>query len=174
MDYITREKFSKAINAKFGVGQEIVNDFRVKFGDKAPLNEFILWLRGYKGNDHHEAYILSTSDKELTQALINYGANPHAYEDKALIYAAEDGDGNYQTGSVESLKVLLLYKPSLQAMENALNCTRKFSWSSNPETEALLEKHIQIAKEENAKEKGKRSKPVPKVTPRITMGPVVA
>ncbi len=179
MTYITAERFSNRINSVLHIDKEekgIVKVFKEMFGESAIIQDFVIWLRQMevKNNRNYEDLMLATSDGELTQALIDAGANPHTNDDKALSLAAEDGDDYRGGGKVESLKVLVKYRPSLQALENALNCTLNFSWSSNPRTEALLREHIEIAKKENPEERKERAKSVPKVRHRIVMGPVVA
>lgn len=174
MKTITLKRFSNRINSVLVVDEKrngIVQSFRLKFGDEATLPEFVLWLRkiNQPPKNRYEALMLATNDGELTQDLIDNGADPHAYDDEALSYAAEDGDG----GKVESLKILVKYKPSLQALENALACMLHFSWSSNPTTENLLRGHIKKAKKESKAEKTKRAKTVPEVKPVLVMGPFV-
>ena len=162
MDFLTLERVSRLWPYDERFLHKLKEEF-MKFGSQIPIGEVFLWFK----KTGHEALLLSTNDAEFTQACIDQGADPHANNDRALSFTAEDGDN----GKVATLEVLLKYKPSLQALENALNCTRKFSWSSNPVTEAILKKHIEVAKNESSED---RAKPVPKINYRIVMGINVA
>ena len=163
MKHVTLKRLREAMESRYyhekpndWVYEDLYNAFEKKFGENAPIKKFVAWF--VENHTKNVVKLLSTNDGELTQVCIENGLDPHINNDRALLLAAEDGD----SGSVASLKVLVNYKPSLQALENALNFTLGLSMGANPETEAILEQHIKIAKKETPEEKSKRAKSVPK------------
>ena len=165
MKYVTLERLRNAMESRYYhehpnqlCCKKLYTAFKKKFGDKAPIKEFVVWfVENRKEHGEKVGHLLSTKDGQLTRACIENGMDPHTDKGGALLLAAEDGDG----GSVASLEVLLDYKPSLQAMKNALKFMFGFSMGSNPKTEALLKRHIAEAESETEKKRQKRAAPVP-------------